>query len=84
MTWCLHTSDPECPQLRNISNGKVEVNGYVEESVAIYECNKGYQLLGVCIRICYENSTWSGTEPICESKYDANKVINTVLELKLK
>ena len=48
----------------------MEVTGYEEESLALYDCDEGYKLVGNVMRICLLNFTWSGKDPVCESKYN--------------
>ena len=66
----LFVIDPRCPYLHDIYHGRVKVTGYEEGSYSIYQCDKGYHLLGDLIRECLEDSTWSGSDPKCLSKYD--------------
>lgn len=56
-----------CPE-HNINNGTVTIFGSEEFILAIYDCDKGYNLIGMEISVCLENYTWSGREPICQSK----------------
>ncbi|XP_064476715.1 sushi, von Willebrand factor type A, EGF and pentraxin domain-containing protein 1-like [Ornithodoros turicata] len=33
-----------------------------------FRCNPGFKLSGNSIRVCQQNGTWSGEDPVCESK----------------
>ena len=56
----------KCPSLQSPTNGNVEFS----DSVAVYECDSGYQLDGPAQRLC-DNDTaeWVGSEPQCIRKY---------------
>ena len=50
--------------MQNIS---VIVDSTVFGSVALYSCDKDYELMGDANRTCGENELWSGEQPICIS-----------------
>ena len=56
------------PQL--INSGYVTFDGNLEVgSIAWYDCNENYELIGQYERKCFSNSSWSGDEPICKPKH---------------
>ena len=54
-----------CPQLIQPSNGSVVVESTQLGGIALYSCSTGFSRIGLTARVCLENSTWSGAEPIC-------------------
>lgn len=55
-----------CSPLSNITRGSVLIpNPPSTNSVALYQCNEGYTLVGDERRTCLRNQTWSGKQPIC-------------------
>lgn len=55
----------KCGALASITNGKVVVNGNGVGSVAVYTCDRGFQLVGKGRRICLSSGEWSSSEPSC-------------------
>ena len=51
---------PKTPQ-----DGSVFVTGHHYLSVATFECNEGYELVGNASALCTEAGTWSTPAPIC-------------------
>ena len=62
----LHNLDVECGLPGLISNGRWLINTTHYGSIAEYECDYNYRLIGPVRRICTENGTWSSSSPICE------------------
>ncbi|XP_060077759.1 sushi, von Willebrand factor type A, EGF and pentraxin domain-containing protein 1-like, partial [Ylistrum balloti] len=60
-------STVECPALRNIPNGLVNMLGRTFTSKAEYSCNQGYDLEGESVRICKPEGFWSGNTPSCQA-----------------
>ena len=58
-------STTECPMLDDPANGTVTWTSLTTGSVATYECDPGFELVGEMNRICQTNSQWSGAPPIC-------------------
>ncbi|XP_074641309.1 sushi, von Willebrand factor type A, EGF and pentraxin domain-containing protein 1-like [Tubulanus polymorphus] len=54
-----------CSPLTEPSNGYVSIMDKPETSVAEYDCEDGYSLIGQNRRHCLENGSWSFTEPTC-------------------
>ena len=38
---------------------------YIVGTIAIYQCDNGYALLGLTTQKCVNSSTWSGQPPTC-------------------
>ena len=63
------TSYSDCPSLGELMNGRIVTTEVLSTGVeAIYECNKGYDIIGNVTRICLEDGTWSGAAPVCKIK----------------
>lgn len=60
------TANP-CP-LISLNHGTVKYVITEEGKTAIYNCLKGYQLLGSIQRSCLPNGEWSGSNSECQSK----------------
>ncbi len=58
-----------CETLDDPVNGQVVLTGVSVGSTADYNCNPGYQLVGVTQRMCEMNREWSGEAPTCERTY---------------
>ena len=59
----------DCGDLSPPPYGNVTLNSTLYQSLAVYYCSYGYDLIGNSSRYCQANGQWSGEEPICESKY---------------
>ena len=57
-----------CGSLPNPKNGRVTFESTRVGSVATYECNKGFVLVGKSSRVCLDTGKWSGDDPQCERK----------------
>lgn len=58
-----------CGILSNPVNGNVSfTDGDRYASIATYTCSVGFNLVGNPERICQENCSWTGTDPICQSQ----------------
>ena len=55
-----------CGRLSNPTNGRVTISEDTVGGRATYTCNSGYDLFGSGIRICQNDGSWSGDEPVCE------------------
>lgn len=59
-------TDIECGKPPPISNGVAESQTTHYGSLVEYRCDDGYRLgNGAERRLCLENGTWSGSEPVC-------------------
>ena len=56
-----------CPQLSDPENGNVrQPNPALVGSVAVYTCNRGFNLVGSRTRVCQSDLGYSSTAPTCE------------------
>lgn len=55
-----------CPMLQQIPNGFLNVSSYSENSIASYQCNSGYKLIGNDTRQCLLGGKWTNQEPFCQ------------------
>lgn len=55
-----------CPVLHQIPNGFLNVSSYSENSIASYQCNGGYKLIGNDTRQCLLGGKWTNQEPFCQ------------------
>ena len=65
---CTHVnthSVVDCGPLNAPSNGGVEMESSVFNSVATYSCDSGFNLIGADSRTCQGNGLWSGQTPQC-------------------
>lgn len=58
----------DCSDLANPINGRVSVTGLALGSQAVYECNRGYMLLGARTRTCLSTGQWSPSPPMCNGE----------------
>lgn len=54
-----------CDQPSDLVNGKVHFASTTLYSIAKYECDYGYTLLGSDTQICGSSKTWEGDQPRC-------------------
>ena len=52
--------------LPNITNGFVIIDDRSVDSLAMYNCSAGFEVVGIDVRVCMENGSWNGTEPLCK------------------
>lgn len=59
-----------CGRLMDPANGRIEYSSTTPLSVAVYICLSGFGITnGQTERVCQENGTWSGFDPVCEGQY---------------
>ncbi|XP_070554193.1 sushi domain-containing protein 2-like isoform X2 [Ptychodera flava] len=56
-----------CGFLTIPSNGTMTADKYTEGGNATFACNQGFNLIGSEQRVCLGNSSWSGTQPVCQA-----------------
>lgn len=56
----------DCGPLSDPSNGQVALNSTLRASDANYSCSDNYTLVGATRRVCQDDGSWSGEEPVCE------------------
>lgn len=75
----LHTTphtEVFCPVLMNPANGQVFPTGQRVLARALYECNSGFVVEGLLVRICLDNGEWGGDDPVCISKQQTAKGVD--------
>ena len=59
----------DCGLLEIPKNGDISFSqGTFFRSVATYNCDAPFQLVGSVTRVCQGNMEWSGEAPVCECK----------------
>ena len=57
-----------CPVLTDPDNGTVFTTGNTVGDVAMYICDREYEIVGDDMRTCLDDGTWNGSVPICTRK----------------
>ena len=60
--------------LPNITDGVVIITTRTVDSLAIYNCSDGFEIVGIDVRVCMEEGNWNGTEPICKGMFQTMTV----------
>ena len=58
----------DCGALSAPENGLLVINDTTLGSLVTYSCIEGYNLIGDGMRTCLDNGSWSGQDPVCQSK----------------
>ena len=58
----------DCGPLASPVNGVVSIESTTLGSVAFYDCNQGFRLVGTETRNCQGSGVWSGSEPSCQGE----------------
>ncbi|XP_052280448.1 sushi, von Willebrand factor type A, EGF and pentraxin domain-containing protein 1-like [Dreissena polymorpha] len=58
----------DCGSLLAPESGSVSYTSSIYQSVARYDCNTGYAMVGNGTRFCLSDATWSGQPPFCQIK----------------
>lgn len=75
----LHTTlriEVFCPVLMNPANGEVFPTGQRVLAQAVYNCDPGFTIEGLLVRICLDNGEWGGDDPVCISKQQTAKDVD--------
>ena len=60
----------DCMALADPVNGQVTVDpDTLQDSIATYTCDVGYDLIGAEMRTCLSSGVWDQTDPTCQSKH---------------
>jgi len=66
LNYTMNFNVADCTAVANPVNGHVQVTGSGLDSVATFECNEGYSLVGSSTLVCTDELVWNGNLPVCK------------------
>ena len=67
--------------LKNLTKDVVMVNGNSPGNFATFTCDPDYELVGMSVLVCGNNSQWNAEPPICRRKKRFNDPICVKIRL---
>ena len=68
MQYCL--LEIECPSRLPLAKGRILAGSDLLQEVDLrFECDDGYELIGLANVTCLRGGNWSGDQPECQSNY---------------